>query len=251
MLDGLRAWRRPACSAPPSTPCCAASTVSVDDLRRPARACRRRGATPSTPVLPSLEDVFLDVVDRAGGAAGMKKALAVGRKELRQIARDRRTLLILVFVPGVLPAALRLRAQLRHPPRRSSASRIATARPRAARIVSAFVNSGYFDLAAPVYDAGRRPSGCSTSNTARAVLVIPEGLGRDVGAGQPGHRAGDHQRRQRQHRDDRDGLCHEHPAHRRAASWRPAACSWRRRSPSSRASGTTRSCAARCSWCRA
>jgi ABC-type Na+ efflux pump permease subunit len=30
----------------------------------------------------------------------MRKALAVYRKELRQISRDRRTLLILVFVPA-------------------------------------------------------------------------------------------------------------------------------------------------------
>ena len=89
--------------------------------RRCARACRAAGVAVESiaPVAPSLEDVFLDVVDRAGGAARMRKALAVGRKELRQIARDRRTLLILLFVPGVLPAALRLRAELRHPPRRA------------------------------------------------------------------------------------------------------------------------------------
>ena len=30
----------------------------------------------------------------------MRKALAVGRKELRQIVRDRRTLMILLFVPA-------------------------------------------------------------------------------------------------------------------------------------------------------
>ena len=30
----------------------------------------------------------------------IRKALAVGRKEFRQIARDRRTLLILLFVPA-------------------------------------------------------------------------------------------------------------------------------------------------------
>jgi ABC-2 type transport system permease protein len=29
----------------------------------------------------------------------MRKALAVGRKELRQILRDRRTLMILLFIP--------------------------------------------------------------------------------------------------------------------------------------------------------
>ena len=47
----------------------------------------------------------------------MRKALAVGPKELRQIARDRRTLHDSAVHSGVLPASLRLRAQLRHPPR--------------------------------------------------------------------------------------------------------------------------------------
>ena len=45
--------------------------------------------------MPSLEDVFLDVVEQAYG-----KSLAVGRKEFRQIARDRRSLLVLLFVPA-------------------------------------------------------------------------------------------------------------------------------------------------------
>ena len=75
-------------------------------LRRaatPARSGRLAApgsaSTPSTRSLPSLEDVFLDVVENGGGR-GMRKALAVYRKELRQILRDRRTLLILVFVPA-------------------------------------------------------------------------------------------------------------------------------------------------------
>ena len=50
------------------------------------------------PVQPSLEDVFLEVVGT--GRVMMRKTLAVGRKEFRQIARDRRTLLILLFVPA-------------------------------------------------------------------------------------------------------------------------------------------------------
>ena len=37
--------------------------------------------------------------------------------------------------------------------------------------------------------------------------MIPEGFGRDVGAGHDAHGAGHHQRRQREHRDDGDGLC--------------------------------------------
>src|SRR5205823_11103954 len=35
-----------------------------------------------------------------GGEGIMRKAIAVGRKEFRQIARDRRSLLVLLFVPA-------------------------------------------------------------------------------------------------------------------------------------------------------
>ena len=68
-------------------------------LRR-GRASTVRSLQPST---PSLEDVFLDVVERSRrrehDAAGAARAMA--RKELRQIGRDRRTLLILLFVPAL------------------------------------------------------------------------------------------------------------------------------------------------------
>ena len=72
-------------------------------------------------VTPSLEDVFLDVIDRVKPReeGGMTKALAVYRKELRQISRDRRTLTIDRLRAGVLPAPLRLRPQLRHPAHRA------------------------------------------------------------------------------------------------------------------------------------
>ena len=66
VLDRLPTSRRPACSAPRCTPCCAARA-------RPERCCaaragrsRHRGASRSAAVTPSLEDVFLDVVERAG-----------------------------------------------------------------------------------------------------------------------------------------------------------------------------------------
>ena len=56
---------------------------------------------------------------------------------------------------GVLSAALRIRAELRraaHPPRRA---RTTIRRRRAAQVISAFVNSGYFDLVADVRSAAR------------------------------------------------------------------------------------------------
>ena len=111
----------------------------------------------------------------------MNKALAVGRKELRQIARDRRTLLILMFVPAffLLLYGYALNFDIRHI---ALAVEDRDGTPESREVVSAFINSGYFDLAASVYspeEAGRMLD----LNQARAVLVIPEGFGRDVTSG--------------------------------------------------------------------
>ena len=99
------------------------------------------------------------------------KTVAVARKELRQIRRDRRTLLILLFVPAffLLIYGYALNFDIRHvrlalqDNDRSTASR---------ELVSAFVNSGYFDL------VGEAPSPAAIDELlnrgdARAVLVIP------------------------------------------------------------------------------
>ena len=80
---------------------------------------------------------------------GFWKTIAVARKELRQIRRDRRTLTILLFVPAffLLIYGYALSFDIRNIPLavedndRSSASR---------EVISAFVNSGYFDLVAEV-----------------------------------------------------------------------------------------------------
>ena len=165
------------------------------------------------PVVPSLEDVFLDVVERAGGARGVKKALAVGRKELRQIVRDRRTLLILVFVPAffLLLYGYALNFDIRHVQLGGRGSRRHAREPRGR------VGLRQLRLLRPcvahVFDRRARPSGCSISTTARAVLVIPEGFGRDVGAG---HEAtvqviisGDNANTA----TTVHGLCRQHPSH--------------------------------------
>ena len=162
------------------------------------------------------------------------------RKELRQIVRDRRTLLILLFVPAffLLLYGYALNFDIRHI---ALAVRTATARPRAARwsrrssTPATSICVGRRRCA----DESRAPARSAT--TARAVLVIPEGFGRDVGDRPRRAGAGDHQRRQRQHRDDGHGLC-------RRASCGPSApqlapggvAAPARPSPSSRASGTTR-----------
>jgi len=112
----------------------------------------------------------------------MRKALAVGRKELRQIVRDRRTLFILLFIPAffLLLFGYALNFDIRHirlaveDHDRTIASR---------RLISAFTNSGYFDfVAAP--RSGREIERLMNLNEIRAALVIPDGLGRNLRTGQ-------------------------------------------------------------------
>src|SRR5687767_6842718 len=113
----------------------------------------------------------------------VSKALAVGRKELRQIRRDRRTLMILAFVPAffLLLYGYALNFDIRHIAL-AVQDRDGTAESRA--VVSAFVNSGYFDLVATVYSP-RDAERLLDRNDARAVLVIPEGFARRVRRGEP------------------------------------------------------------------
>jgi ABC-2 type transport system permease protein len=108
----------------------------------------------------------------------MRKVLAVGRKEFRQIARDRRSLMVLLFVPAffllLYGYALSFDVQniqlavLDHD--RSQASR---------ELVNAFVKSGYFELAADV-TSSREYEELIDLGEVRAALVIPAGLQRDL-----------------------------------------------------------------------
>jgi ABC-2 type transport system permease protein len=111
------------------------------------------------------------------------KVLAVAVKEFRQIARDRRTLLILLFVPAffLLLYGYALNFDIRNIPLavqdndRSSASR---------EVISAFVNSGYFELVRDLPQHGDIDAALNRGD-ARAVLVIPGGFGRDVATDRP------------------------------------------------------------------
>jgi ABC-2 type transport system permease protein len=113
----------------------------------------------------------------------MRKTLAVAVKELRQMVRDRRTLMILLFVPAMflLLYGYALNFDIRHialavqDRDRSEPSRA---------LVSAFVNSGYFDLVAEV-TSDQQIEDLIDRNTARAALVIPARYGSDVTAGRP------------------------------------------------------------------
>ena len=113
----------------------------------------------------------------------MIRLAATATKEFKQIARDRRTLMILLFVPAffLLLYGYALNFDIRNIPLAledndcSSASR---------QVVSAFVNSGYFDLVHEISSDAEIDATLDRGD-ARAVLVIPAGFGRDVAAGHP------------------------------------------------------------------
>ena len=111
----------------------------------------------------------------------MTGIVAVARKELRQIARDRRTLMILVFIPVffLLLYGYALNFDIRNI---ALAVEDRDGTPESRALISAFVNSGYFDLVDVVYSPAAAERLLDLGG-ARAVLVIPEGFGRDITSG--------------------------------------------------------------------
>ena len=171
----------------------------------------------------------------------MSALLAVARKELRQIARDRRTLMILLFVPAffLFLYGYALNFDIRHValavedrdgPRRAASSSPPSSAPRTS-------------TSSPTWRPGVDASPLIERGEARASLVIPGGVRRPRRARREHRDPGDHRRRQRQHRDDDSGLRHGRAPRCRAAA-AAAAARWRS-SASRRASGTTPSSAAR------
>jgi ABC-2 type transport system permease protein len=114
---------------------------------------------------------------------GIGRIRAVALKELRQIGRDRRTLLILMFVPAffLLVYGYALNFDIRHirlavqDNDRSTASR---------ELISAFVNSGYFDIVDQVL-SDEEITRVIDRDQARAVLVVPARFGADAAIGRP------------------------------------------------------------------
>jgi len=110
------------------------------------------------------------------------KMLAVARKEFRQILRDRRSLLVLLFVPAffLLLYGYALNFDVQH-------VRLAVEdddrTPASRALISAFVNSGYFDLVASV-TSDREYERLIDLGDVRAVLVIPRGLDRKTHEGE-------------------------------------------------------------------
>ncbi len=109
------------------------------------------------------------------------KVWAVAWKELLQSARDPLSLGMLLGVPRMmlLLYGYAVNFDVRHVALavqdhdKSAASR---------ELVASFVNSTYFDLVAAL-PAGADLEGVTERRQARAILVIPEGAGRDLAAG--------------------------------------------------------------------
>jgi len=106
----------------------------------------------------------------------MRHVLAVAIKELRQISRDKRTLMILLFIPAffLFLYGYALNFDIRHV-QLAAQDRDGTAESR--ELVSSFVHSDYFQLVETL-SSDQGASDVMLAARARAVLVIPEGFGR-------------------------------------------------------------------------
>jgi len=111
----------------------------------------------------------------------MRKIWAVAVKEMRQVSRDPLSLAMLLGVPAfmLLLYGYALNFDVRHVPMavqdrdHSAASR---------DLVASFVNSTYFDRARDL-PPGTDLERFTERRLAKAILVIPEGFGRDLAAG--------------------------------------------------------------------
>ncbi len=113
-----------------------------------------------------------------------KKAWAVAAKEVRQIARDPFSLLMLLGLPAFIFAlyGFALNFDVRHV---ALGVQDRDQSPQSRELLATFVNSTYFDLVRS-YPAGSDLDAASRRGEVRAVLVIPEGYGRDLQAGRTG-----------------------------------------------------------------
>ena len=187
---------------------------------------------------------------RRGTERAMRKIFAVGLKEFRQIRRDRRTLMILLFIPVffLLLYGYALNFDIRH-------VRIAVEdrdySPESRHLVSAFVNSTYFDLVASVTSEAE-VSDLMDRDRIRAALIIPRDLGGDVRSGRPVAIEvlinGENANTAATVLGYAQAIIASESATLRDEGARPDAIG-RRSCSSSRGSGTTPSSRAACSWC--
>ena len=113
----------------------------------------------------------------------MTKLIAVASKELRQILRDRRTLLILLFVPAffLLLFGYALNFDIRNVKLAIQDQDHST---KSRELVSSFVNSGYFSLVGYV-DSPADMDRMVDEGNARAILSIPSGFDHDLSVRKP------------------------------------------------------------------
>jgi ABC-2 type transport system permease protein len=112
----------------------------------------------------------------------VKRAWAVSLKEMRQIVRDRRTLLILLFIPAffLFLYGYALNFDIRHV-KLAVQDRDGSIESR--DLIARFTSSTYFDIVA----AARSDAGLDAAmdrGEARAALVIPEGFARRLQRGE-------------------------------------------------------------------
>jgi ABC-2 type transport system permease protein len=113
----------------------------------------------------------------------MRKTLAVASKELRQILRDQRSLMILLFVPAffLLLYGYALNFDIRNV---SLAVQDQDRSTKSREMVSSFVNSGYFSLVGYV-DSPAELDRLVDEGKVRAILAIPPGFERDLSIRKP------------------------------------------------------------------
>jgi ABC-2 type transport system permease protein len=113
----------------------------------------------------------------------MRKTLAVASKELRQILRDQRSLLILLFVPAffLLLYGYALNFDIRNV---TLAVQDKDRSTKSRELVSSFINSGYFSLVGYV-DAPSELDHLVDLGRVRTILSIPAGFERDLSVRKP------------------------------------------------------------------
>jgi len=113
----------------------------------------------------------------------MQKTLAVATKELRQILRDRRSLVILLFIPAffLLLYGYALNFDIRNV-RLAVQDKDRSTKSR--ELVSSFVNSGYFSLVGYI-DSPAELDRLVNVGEVRAILAIPPDFERDLTVHKP------------------------------------------------------------------
>ncbi|MET0556416.1 MAG: ABC transporter permease [Vicinamibacteria bacterium] len=114
----------------------------------------------------------------------MKKTWAVARKELRQIARDPLSLIMLIGLPAFMLVlyGFALNFDVRHV---ALAVQDLDGTRESRDLLSAFVHSTYFDVT-EVAGAGDDLERITRRREAKAVLVIPHGFADDLASGRAG-----------------------------------------------------------------